>query len=228
MDAHLDTHYSYFHQAWPMLGKVGAVIPADDPSNITGAFTLYDVTVYGTRPTTTAELTMVPLLGQCAGGSREKEDPLPVGTHVLVGFREGDPNLPFIWDVFPSVDTAIAQTVATAPHSKDTTRGYVEETDKDGNHTITLAAQKSIKVKDSAGVTLLEVIHTGATYEVHLGGDGGLKRLMTEDMVAALSSLFSAVIIVPGDGGAALKTALTTGLNGAFTTANSTVTAKGK
>lgn len=220
MDAHLDTHYSYFHQAGPMLGKIGAVIPSDDPRNITGAFTLYDVTVYGTRPTTTAELTMVPLLGQCAGGSREKEDPLPVGTYVMVGFREGDPNLPFIWDVFPSVDTAIAQTVATAPHSKDTTRGYVEETDKDGNHTITLATQKSLKIKDSGGNTLLEVIYTGGAYEIHLGGDSGLQKLMTEAMITAYNTHTHGGVTV-GAGTSGVPTAL-------LSSSHTTTVTKGK
>lgn len=228
MDAHLDTHFDYFPRAWPIIAQVKAVVVATDDRNPTQAYTLYDVAAYPGRPSTTVWFELVPALHQFAGGTSEQEDPYEVGQQVMLGFRDGDPNLPFIFGAFPDLDTSVEMDASEQPRTRYVRRGVTLTVDKNGNAEVSLASTRSLKIKDNAGVTLLEIINPGGGYEVHLGGDSFVLRLLTENFVSALNALFAGVVIVPGDGGAAIKTALTTGLNAALTTANSTAITKAK
>lgn len=191
MDAHLDTHYSYFCSAWPVVGRVMVVVPKNDPRNVTSTVTLYDIEVYTQRPSTTALLEMVPYLGQSAGGGSEGEDPLVVGQYVIVLFLEGDPNRPVIVGSYLSHDTAVAQTAAEHPHTRIVRRGLNLTVDKDGSGDVQIAAGRAVRVLNSAGTVLFRVTDAG---DVELGGSSGINTLLLSTLVAWLNSNWQPLI----------------------------------
>ena len=228
MDKHLDTHYADTPIAFDELGKVAAVLCKDHPQNNTGNITLYDVTIYPQKPSLEVTLPAVQILGQMSGQD-EGEDPLSVKDWVVVRFLGGDAERPYIAGRWQNQETtAVAQTTAQHPRTRIIRRSNILTVDKNGDTEVQMAPDRSLKVKDSAGAVLLEVIDSGGGYQVHLGGNAGLLRLLTENFVGALSSAFTSAAVTPNDGGATLKANMATALNAALTTANSTDIARAK
>lgn len=233
MNDHLDVHYDDMPRAFMQVGEITEVFCKDHPKNEGGSVTLYQVTLYQQWPSTVGVVSdAVPALGQMAGGAIEYECPYLKGQLVEVGFTAGDINRPIILGAFPRVSgdskTAIAQTQAEHPRPKFNINGVSFVIDKDGDFKLDLAEGKSIVIKDSAGNVLFEIIKTGGSYEVHLGGDLGLKRLITEDIVGALASVFTSAAVFTGDGGSMLKKNVAAALNATFATATSTSIVKAK
>ncbi len=228
MDKHLDIHYTDTPVAFDEVGKVAAVLCKDHPQNPTGNITLYDVTIYPQKPSLGVTLPAVQILGQMSGQD-EGEDPLSVKDWVVVRFLGGDAERPYIAGRWQNQETtAVAQTTAQHPRTRIIRRGVAWEVDKDGKSSLQLKEDQSFKLLDSNGAVLLEVIDSGGGYQVHLGGNAGLLRLLTENFVGALSSAFTAAAVTPNDGGATLKGNMATALNAALTTANSTDIARAK
>jgi len=219
---------------FPTQAEIKAVVAKDDPRNITGTFTLYDITAYFQRPISMkSDFPMVAALGQMAGKEgNETSDPYQVGQYVVVAFMDGDPNRPYIQGLWPWHDSTVAPDTADLPQTTFLRNGTKITIDKNGATDILLAAPggstQPFKIKDSGGTVIMEIIDPGAGYEVHLGGIAGLKRLMMEDTVAALSNVFTAAAVLAGDGGAVLKGNVATALNAAFTNTNSTTLTKAK
>ena len=222
MDKHLDTHYADTPIAFDELGKIADVLCKDHTRNDTGNITLYDVTIYPQKPSLEVTLPAVQILGQMSGQD-EGEDPLSVGDWVVVRFLGGDAERPYIAGRWQNQETtAVAQTTAQHPRTRIIRRGVAWEVDKDGKASLQLKEDQSFKLLDSNGAVLLEVIDNGGGYEVHLGGNAGLLRLLTENTIGSLKGIWNGVTPVPNDGGAAIKAAFVLALDAAFTTANST------
>lgn len=190
IEEHLDVHWSDYPPVLPMIGKVVNVLTYEDPKNLPQKFTLYDVELYQQRPSTIHLADGVPYIGMNAGKGMESEDPLVLGQLVIVLFLEGDPNRPAI--IGPYFDkehiTAVAQSAAEHPRVKHKRNGVDAVISKDGELSVTLAPNQPMVIKDSGGSVLLKLHWTGAAYEVQLGGDSGLQRLMTEAMISVFNS----------------------------------------
>lgn len=190
IEEHLDVHWSDYRPVFPMIGKVVNVLTYEDPKNLPGKFTLYDVELYQQRPSTIHLADGVPYIGMNAGRAMESEDPLVLGQLVIVLFLEGDPNRPAI--IGPYFDqehiTAVAQSAAEHPRVMHRRNGVDAVVSKDGELSVTLAPNQPMEIKDSAGNVLLEIVYSGGAYEVHLGGDSGLQKLMTEAMISAFNA----------------------------------------
>lgn len=231
MEEHLDIHWSDFPSALDVIGKITAVWLPDNPKNPTGNITLYQVKGLLQRPKHAVLISdYVPHAGMQGGGPIEKEVPLTVGQHVVVGFFEGDPNRPYIKDTYipKQQNTNIQQTEDTYPQPTWLTNGVGLHVTKDGNAKIDLARGRSLLVRDHNGDTIIQIKDNNGTYEIDLGGNTGLKKLMTEDLITALRGIWSGVTPVPNDGGAAIKTAFTLALSDAFRDANSTSVTKAR
>ena len=202
IEPHLDVHPFDFRRAHPIVGVVKNVVCKDDPRNEWGEMTLYDVAAFIQWPPTSVDLEMIPYLGQMAGGANCSEDPLLIGQRVEIGFMEGDENRPCIRAIFPSNEPVFAQTIAEHPHVRHLRNGTLVDIDKTGNAAITLADGASFRVKDNTGAVIFELVKVGANYEVNLGGDTGLKKLMTDSMIGAFNAhTHSGVTTGPGASG---------------------------
>jgi len=85
-----------------------------------------------------------------------------------------------------------------------------------------------LSFKDLNGAVLLEVVESGGSYEVHLGGNSGLDTLLRSQFVDTLRIAVGTHVPVPNDGGAALKTVLLNTLTNSVKTANPTSITKAK
>lgn len=228
IDPHLDIHYTDEPIAFDEIGKVVAILAKDHAQNPTGTITLYDVETYFQKPSLLITLPAVQILGQMSGGD-ELEDPLSVGDFVVVRFLGGSVERPYVAGRWQSQEsTAVAQAQTDHPRTRIIRRQNILTVDKNGDAELQMAPSRSLKVKNSGGTILLEIVDPGTGYEVHVGGDTGLLRLLTENFVGALATIFTSSAVAPGDGGATLKTNMATALNAALTAANSTSTARAK
>jgi hypothetical protein len=205
---HLDVHPDDFPKQHPMVGQIKAVLPKDHPENPTGTFTVYNVEAYEGFSSGPRGFENVPVLGQMAAGDIEIEITYSVGQYVMMGFRNGDPNLPFIMGAFPWHDTDIAHSTGEGPRIRVKANGALITVTKDGD----------ISLAPASGRTL------------YLGGetaDATMKRLVHEEFISALASLFTSATVSFGDGGTALKTYMAANLNASLITANTTDSTKG-
>lgn len=184
---HLDVHYDDFPNVMEMIGEVRDVICKDDPRNLVGKFTVYGVDMYQQRPSTIYYMDNVPYIGQNAGIGNESEDPLLVGQLVIVKFLEGDPNRPCIVRPYfnKNHETAVAQTKEQHPRVKHVRNGVDLTIDKHGETILKLPEGKALTVVDRNGDQVLKVDEDG---DVELG-DGTLRRLVDERIVAAINGL---------------------------------------
>lgn len=231
MERHVDVHRRDYPPQLPVLGEVTAIYPKDHPQNPTGKITLYQVKGLLQEPAMPVTIgNNVPYAGQSAGFDHEKESPLVVGQRVIVLFLEGDPQRPVILDTFPYVGPkstpVAAQTSAEAPQERAIANGVDVVIDKEGNASVQLADGKAFTVKDSNGGVLVKLVKSGGSYEVQLGGSSGLEKLLQAKFVDALNIAVNTAVIVPNDGGAALKAAILGGLTGSVRDANSTTVTK--
>lgn len=175
-------------------GIVTGVFYPGDPNNPlsdseTSGVIAYQVTVETRRPYGQGVLFPVPAADQFTGiEGYDQVDPIPVGTGVLVEFMEGDQERPLICRVLWGYNSKLLKSLADQPHSEWDRRGAKHRVDKYGNVEIEISETRSLKIKDSAGNVLLQIIDPGSGYEIHLGGDGSLQKLMTE----AMMSIFNA------------------------------------
>lgn len=184
IDEHLDVHPDDYPIMMPMVGKVTAVFAKDHPENPSGEITLYQVDVYPQSPAMTVSLPFVPAKGQLTGGANEQEDPLLVGQAVIVAFLEGDPNRPYIdgrW--FDGGSTELAETNSEHPKVSWTRNGVGVFVAKNGTFDLYLAEDQSFILRDSDANVLFTIRKSGGIYEVDLGGNTGLKTLITEDLI---------------------------------------------
>jgi hypothetical protein len=189
MESHLDVHPFDYPIMTTIEGKVTVVYAKDHEANINGAVTLYQVEGYVRNPRMTHVFDFVPVKGQLTGCGNEDEDPLLVGQLVLLSFIGGDPNLPYIdgkW--FDLRETEIAQEQADHPRIIRHRNGFRETIDKDGNRTLKLAEDRKITITDSSDNVLFEVIKSGGSYEVRLGGDSGIRSLIDDRLITAYNT----------------------------------------
>lgn len=219
---HLDTGPEDFEYQFPLEGEVSAVYTKDNAQNLTGGkYTTYQIKAFFPNTYTAVLNSQMRYMGQGGNGANAQEDPLLVGQRVVIAFLGGHPDRPFIIGTLPDslTDNAVSQTEAQHPRYKKITNGLDVEVDKDGKASVKLVSGQQVEIQDSNGNVLLVVKENGT---IQLGGTTGLDKLLQRDFVAALKGLFAATVIVPGDGGAAIKTALTAGLNNTLADANST------
>ena len=219
---HLDTGPEDFQYQFPLEGEVSAVYPKDSAQNLTGGqYTTYQVKAFFPNTYTAILNSQVRYMGQSGNGDNAQEDPLLVGQRVVIAFLGGDPDRPFIMGTLPDslTDNAVSETEAQHPRYKKITNGLDVEVDKDGKASIKLVSGQQVEIQDSNANVVAVIKEDGS---IQLGGTTGLDNLLQKSFVSALKGLFAAVVIVPGDGGATLKTAMTTGLSSAFADANST------
>lgn len=185
LENHHQIHYSDLPPCRPVFGEITGIYDKDNPENWSeGALTLYQVTTRQQWPTTEEVLPPCAVLNQLYGlanGQDSFEDTLTVGTQVVVGFLEWDPNRPVIMGRAWTWDTqAPASSAADQPITTFRRRDTELTIDKDGNASIQLAAEKSFTVKDSGGNVVFELVYTSGAYRVNLGGDAGLEKLIKE------------------------------------------------
>lgn len=205
---HLDVHPDDYPKQFPMIGRIKAVLPKDHLENPTGAFTVYNVEGYEDFTAGPRGFENVPVLGQMAAGDIEIEITYSVDQYVMLGFRNGDPNLPFVMGPFPWHDTSVAHSTGEGPQIRVKANGALLTVTKDGDISLTPASGRTL----------------------YLGGettDATMKRLVHEQFITVLSSLFTSATVVPNDGGAALKSYMATNLNASVVTANTTDSTKG-
>jgi len=188
MENHLDVHPDDFPVMLPTVGDVTGVYPKDHPENPSGEITLYQVTLQIQFPATEYVLPFVPAAPNLSGGAIDGEDPFLVGQSVLVNFIEGDPNRPFIqsrW--FDGGATEIAQTLTEWPKWHKQINGVDFWVNKIGGVYAQLTGTQPLVVMDESSNVLLEVKYTGGAYEIHLGGDAGLAKLLDERAATAFN-----------------------------------------
>lgn len=186
LDPHLDVHPNDFPIQLPVVGEVTAVLAKDSTENPSGEITLYQVDVFLGMPAMVVSLPFVPVLGQMSGGNNEQEDPLLVGQKVVVAFLEGDPNRPYIqgkW--FDAQNTNVAQATADHPKCNWKRNGLQVTIDSAGDAVLSLAEGKKLSIKDSGGNVLFEITKASGVYKVLLGGDSGLRKLVTSDLISS-------------------------------------------
>lgn len=229
MEEHLDVHFTDFQPYLMMIGQIEDVVLSDDPRSEL-PFTTYHVRVFQQRPSHSFVIDEVPFMGQHTGGGNESEDPLLKGDYVALAYFEGDPKRVVILGRYfnPLHESDVINTSATYPQVRHRRNGAEVLVDKNGNIKLDLAEGKSLVIRDSNQSTLLQITKNSGSYEIELGGNTGLKKLMTEDLIASLNALWTGVVPVPGDGGAAIKAAFVAALTNAFRDANSTTTTKAK
>lgn len=181
---HLDQSWEFGVFQPPVEGTVTGVFYPGDPNNPTSdaensGTIVYQVTIETRRPYGQNVLFPVPAINHLTDVEGwDQVDPIPVGTGVFVEFTEGDRERPIISGVLWKYNSKLLKPVADQPHSEWDRRGVKTRVDKDGNAEIELASSKSLKIKDSSGNVLLEIVHTGGGYEIHLGGDSGVEKLI--------------------------------------------------
>ena len=193
----------------PIVGKVVAVHAkqtAQNPQDVT----LYDVEIYPRSGIGALTLPPCPYAPSASGGAIETEEPLTEGESVLVSFLEGDVDRPFILSRYVNLDTAsdVSQAASEAPHYRKKVNGLKVSVAKDGTTDLTLPQGKVLTLRNEAGAVLLRVLESG---DIELGG-ASLRALVTEDFYSALANAFTLAAVAPGDGGLALKTALSLSL----------------
>jgi hypothetical protein len=154
MEAHLDDHPANYPEQWPCRGEIMAVYEKDHEMNLSEEITLYQVKAHFTRPCMSVVLASpVPLLGDSAGFGNERTRTLSVGQMIILGFAEGDPQLPYIVNTFPRVHVVnqpiTVPTEAEGSTDDDVFNGFRQTTDKDGNRRIAMAEGKTYTVTDT-------------------------------------------------------------------------------
>lgn len=195
----------------PVLGKVCGVHHGTDANPLT----LYDVEVWPQTAgfTGSFQFNRVVFLGQQAGGVIEKNVPLVVGQKVALEFAEGDYNRPVILGTWGDKTTTLRSEAGKHPQADWKINGLLVSVEKDGDVTLQLPESKTIIVKDKDGNQVVKVTEGGV---VELG-DGTLRRLVDERIVAAIHGL-SWTIPALTVSGVSTNPSATTGVTaGAFT-----------
>jgi len=188
----------------PIPGEVRAVHHAPTIGETVIPFTLYDVEVWPQAEGFSGALAFAKLAyqGQQGGGAIEQNVPLIVGQKVSVDFWENDYNRPYIKSKWIDESSALAADPSDAdthPKARWIINGAAPEVDKDGNIALSLADGRSLTIKDSAGAVLLEIKLVGGSYEVHLGGESGLRTLLQSSFVDVVRAALATFVPVPNE-----------------------------
>ena len=195
----------------PVLGKVCGIHHGTDANPLT----LYDVEVWPQSAgfTGSFQFNRVVFLGQQSGGAIEKNDPLAVGQKVALEFAEGDYNRPMILGRWGDKSTALRSESGKHPQADWKINGLLVSVEKGGDVVLQLPETKTIIVKDKDGNQVVKVTEGGV---VELG-DGTLRRLVDERIVAAIHGLSWAIPALAVSGGFTAVGATTGVASGGFT-----------
>lgn len=195
----------------PVLGVVRGVRHGTDANPLT----LYDVEIWPQTAgfTGSFQFNSVVFLGQQAGGAIEKNDPLVVGQKVALEFAEGDYNRPMILERWGDKSTALQSEANKHPQADWKINGLLVSVEKDGDVVLQLPEAKTITIKDKDGNQIVKISEGGG---VELG-DGTLRRVVDERIVAAIHGLSWTIPALTVSGLATMPSATTGVFGGSFT-----------
>ena len=189
------------------LGRIDDVIAKDDPRNITKRFTLYKVVALLQDPCMPFVLPeAIPAGGQMGGLGIEFEIPYKKGQTVIIDSLEGDPRRIFIDRAYIDMDhegdnqTKVAQDTSDHPRARVLINGVQLTINKSGDIELVIPDEKSISWKDATGRLFFKVNWNGteSRYNIKLGDEVGIQRLLNEAAAAVFNNHDHDVLIVSG------------------------------
>lgn len=204
--SHLDFHLSDVVQnGFSFLGQIDDVIAKDDPRNVTGRVTLYKVIALLQDPCMSFVLPQaIPAKGQFGGMGMEFELPYKKGQTVILRALEGDPRRIFIDGAYLNMDledgdddTQVAQESADHPRVRLLINGVQITISKDGAMELQTPNEKSVTWKDADGRIYFKINWNGTEgrYNIKLGDETGIQKLLNEAAAAIYNSHEHTVVI---------------------------------